>query len=178
MNTKDKKLIAGFVNGSQKEFFEISGWISAIVKSEYWGLKDDWTDIVQDVRIKLYINFQQKSFRHSSSLKTYVSRVTKYTCIDYLRKKYRKREVSIDAIDIEDSADTFKSMVLREQQEMLRAILSKISERCRRTLRLVFVEGLSYKKVAAILNIAEGTVKSRVFRCIEEAILWRKKLLD
>ena len=178
MQYRDKILIDGYLNGSQKEFFEISSWIITVVKNDYWGLKDNWADIVQDVRMKLYINFKQQTFRQSSSLKTYVSRVAKYTCIDYLRKKYRHESVNVDALELEDSNDHFATMDQTEQKEILRQIIQKISERCRTTLRMVFVEKLNYKKIASILNIAEGTVKSRVSRCIEEAIRLRKKYAD
>ncbi len=178
MQKNDKILIRGYLNGSQKEFFEISSWISTVVKNDYWGLKDHWADIVQDVRMKLYINLKQKSFRHSSSLKTYVYRVAKYTCIDYLRKKYRTENVDIDTVEIEDQSNNFTSFVQKEQREILRTIFTKLSERCRKTLKLVFLEKLSYKKIASQLKIAEGTVKSRVSRCIEDAIKWRKKIAD
>ncbi|NOZ61075.1 MAG: sigma-70 family RNA polymerase sigma factor [Calditrichaeota bacterium] len=149
-----------------------------MVKNDYWGLKEDWADIVQDVRIKLYLIFRQNSFRSASSLKTYVYRVAKYTCIDYLRKKYRHQKINIDAVEIAEKTDNFTALVQQEEREMLRLILAKLSERCRKTLRLVFMENLSYKKIASLLNIAEGTVKSRVFRCIKQAIELRKKFTD
>lgn len=178
MHKNDKMLIQGYLNGNQQEFFEISSWITTVVKNDYWGLKEDWSDIFQDVRMKLYINFKHESFHYSSSLKTYVYRVTKYTCIDYLRKKYRKDEINIETVEIVEESDNFSSLVQKEQKEILRNIFQKLSERCRTTLRMVFIEKLSYKKIASLLHIAEGTVKSRVFRCIEEAVLWRKKLAD
>jgi len=170
MLKNDKKLIQGYLNGNQKEFFEISGWINTVIRNDYWGLKDQWADIVQDVRMKLYINLKQESFHHSSSLKTYVYRVAKYTCIDYLRKKYRRESVNIATVEIEDQTNSFLSFVQKEQREILRSIFFKLSERCRSTLKLVFLEKLSYKKIATQLKIAEGTVKSRVSRCIEQAI--------
>jgi len=178
MLKKDRILIQGYLNGNQKEFFEISGWINTVVKNDYWGLKDHWADILQDVRMKLYLNLKQETFRHSSSLKTYVYRVAKYTCIDYLRKKYRTENVDISTVEIEDQNNNFLSLVQREQREILRIIFLKLSERCRTTLKLVFLKQLSYKKIALQLKIAEGTVKSRVSRCIEEAIKWRKKIVE
>jgi len=174
LNT-DKKLIKGYLNGNQREFFEISGWINTVVKNEYWGLNNDWADIIQDIRIKLYINLKQKKFHYSSSLKTYVCRIAKYTCIDYLRKKYRSEEINAESIDVEDKKNNFLSLVQKEQTQILRQILLELTERCRKTLQLVFIEKLSYKKICSELNIAEGTVKSRVSRCIEKAIELRKK---
>jgi len=85
----DKKRIEGYLNGNQSAYFEISGWIETVVKNGYWGLNNQWADIIQDVRTKLYVNLKLNKFHFSSSLKTYVFRIAKYTCIDYLRKKYR-----------------------------------------------------------------------------------------
>jgi len=178
MLKNDKNLIQGYLNGNQKEFFEISTWINTVIKNDYWGLKNHWADIVQDVRMKLYLNLKQETFLHSSSLKTYVYRVAKYTCIDYLRKKYRTENVDINTVEIEDRNNHFISLVQKEQREILKIIFLKLSERCRKTLKLVFLEKLSYKKIASQLKIAEGTVKSRVSRCIEEAIKWRKKIAE
>jgi len=175
MLSTDKKLIEGYLNGNQREFFEISDWINTVVKNEYWGLNNDWADIIQDIRIKLYINLKQKKFHHSASLKTYVCRIAKYTCIDYLRNKYRTKEINAESIDIEDDNNNFLSLVQKEQKQILRQILFELTEKCRKTLQLVFIEKLSYKKISSELNIAEGTVKSRVSRCIKKAIELRKK---
>jgi hypothetical protein len=51
MILREKKLIEGYLSEKQREFFEITNWINAVVKSEYWGLKDYWADIIQDVRM-------------------------------------------------------------------------------------------------------------------------------
>ncbi|MBN1415672.1 MAG: hypothetical protein JW973_11275, partial [Bacteroidales bacterium] len=53
--------------------------------------------------------------------------------------------------------------------------LKEIAEPCREILRLVFGEKLSYRMISKLLNIAEGTVKSRVSRCISKAIELKEK---
>jgi len=178
MAEDDKKLIEGYLKGQQREFFEITSWISTVVKNEYWGLKEYWDDIIQDVRMKLYINLKGEKFRYTSSLKTYVYRIAKYTCIDYLRRKYRAEEVSTDFIELEEEKDAFAALLQKEQQQIVRQIFFELSETCRKILQMVFVEKLSYKEISSRLNIAEGTVKSRVSRCIEKAIQLRKKFLE
>jgi RNA polymerase sigma-70 factor (ECF subfamily) len=44
-----------------------------------------------------------------------------------------------------------------------REILSQLSDEDRELVRLVFVAGFSYGEISALLDIPEGTVKSRVF---------------
>jgi len=174
----DKKHIEGYLKGNQREFFEITSWIMVIVKNEYWGLKDHWADIIQDIRMKLFINLQQKKLRDTSSLKTYVYRISKYTCIDYLRKKYRTEVLNIGNVEVEDPNNNFSSLIENERKQILRRIIFKMTEKCRKTLELVFIEKLTYKKIGSLLHIAEGTVKSRVSRCIQEAIRLREKFAD
>jgi len=177
MNRKDSEIIAGYIKGNAREYFIINQWITAVVENKYWGLQQQWADIIQEVRMKLFVNFKREQFRFSSSLKTYVYRVTKYTCIDYLRKKNRTDEVSIEKVEIKSQEDSFESLIRIEQKEILRQIFLKLKERCRQILKMVFLQNRSYKEVCLALNVAEGTVKSRVSRCIQDAIELRKDFI-
>jgi len=174
----NEDFIKGYLLGHQDEYCEITNWIATVVKNDYWGLKEDWDDIIQDVRMKLYINLKQKRFRSSSSLKTYVYRIAKYTCIDYLRKKYRTKEVSIDSVEVKEEKDAFATLIRKEQEQIVRQIFLELAERCRKILQMVFIEKLSYKEISSRLGVAEGTVKSRVSRCIEKAIRLGKKFSE
>jgi RNA polymerase sigma factor (sigma-70 family) len=170
------KLIEGYIKGEAREFFVITGWIEKVVSNFNWGLKDYGEDIVQDVRLKIYENLKENRFHKASMLKTYVYRITKYTCIDFLRKSYNRQvtnnTVLIKDIEEEDACD---GMIKQERERILQTILSELAEMCRETLQLVFVERLSYNEISAILNIAEGTVKSRVSRCIGKAVQLKEK---
>ena len=174
----DEKRIEGYLNGNQNAFFEISGWIETVVKNGYWGLNNDWADIIQDVRTKLYVNLKFDKFHFSSSLKTYVFRIAKYTCIDYLRKKYRsdKKEEAPDRKA--EKSDQLASVIESEERQILRQILNTMKDQCRKILKMVFLEELPYRKIGAQLHIAEGTVKSRVSRCIQKAIQLRRRYYE
>jgi RNA polymerase sigma-70 factor (ECF subfamily) len=175
-----RRLVEGFLQGRPREYFEITNWINEVVKNEYWGLREHWEDIIQDVKLKLYINLKQKRFRHTSSLRTYVSRIAKYTCIDYLRKKYRRQELSTDAsdFDIKEEADLFNKLLQKEQEEIFRQVFRQLSEMCQKVLRLAFLEKQPYKAISLKLGIPEGTLKSRISRCIEKAVRLRKKFTE
>ena len=49
---------------------------------------------------------------------------------------------------------------------LLRAALSRLSDEHREVIVLRFYQGLDYKDIAQTLEIAEGTVKSRLHRAI------------
>ncbi len=60
-----------------------------------------------------------------------------------------------------------QQMMRREMQRHVRDAMARLSEMDREILILRHVEDLTVKEVAAVLGIAEGTVKSRHFRALE-----------
>ena len=52
----------------------------------------------------------------------------------------------------------------REASEVLQAALQKLSPELRETVILRDLEELEYKEIAQVLNVPEGTVKSRLNR--------------
>jgi RNA polymerase sigma factor (sigma-70 family) len=170
------RLIEGYIKGDAREFFIITGWIEKVVSNFNWGLKDNSEDIVQDVRLKIYENLKENRFHNASLLKTYVYRIAKYTCIDFLRKSYNKQVTyTADLIEDVEEEDASDGMIRQEREKIVQAILEELAEMCRETLQLVFVERLSYNEISTILNVAEGTVKSRVSRCIAKAVQLKEK---
>jgi RNA polymerase sigma-70 factor, ECF subfamily len=170
------KLIEGYIKGEAREFYIITRWIESVVRNYEWGLKDFSEDIIQDVRLKVYLNLKQNLFQKTSLLKTYVYRIAKYTCIDYLRKSYPQRlSDETDLIADDENLDASEVMIKKEKEEIIQNILNNLAAICHETLQLVFIERLSYHEVGHYLNIAEGTVKSRVSRCIGKALQLKKK---
>jgi RNA polymerase sigma-70 factor (ECF subfamily) len=83
-----------------------------------------------------------------------------HKCIDYLRKK-----------QMENLA--FKQVAIEQQEaeepdglESLPAALGKLSDQQRLLLSLRFGQGLDSGQIAAILNVAEGTVRTRLHRTL------------
>jgi RNA polymerase sigma-70 factor (ECF subfamily) len=170
------QLIEGYLNGSTREFFIVTSWIEQVVNNYWWGLKEYREDIIQDIRLKLYINLKQNKFHRASLLKTYVYRIAKYTCIDFLRKTYSNPSTTkSDLPDIAEERNIIDGLISKEKEKVVQTVLQELADKCREILQMVFVDRLSYNEISAELNIAEGTVKSRVSRCISKAIQLRKK---
>jgi len=140
-----------------------------------WGLNYFSEDIIQEVRLKVFVNLKDTNFRKSAQLKTYVYRIAKYTCIDFLRKAKAGTVENLDSLEIAEKNDALGDLISREKENILKTILKEIAEPCREILRLVFGEKLPYGMISKLLNIAEGTVKSRVSRCISKAIELKEK---
>ncbi len=174
----DHRLIRGFLQGRYPEYGQVTNWIMEVVQSEYWGLQNQWQDILQDVQLKLYINLKHRRFRQASSLRTYVCRIAKYTCIDYLRKKYQHVQVEADFSELSGNSDPFLRLLEKERKEIFLHVYRQLSDVCKEILRMAFIERLKYKEISLQLGIPEGTLKSRISRCIDKAIALRRKLIE
>ena len=175
---EDIKLIEGFVAGRKQEYQIINQWVCRVVKLSSWGLNQYADDITQDILIKLYNNLKDAKFEFTSSLKTYVYRITKFTCIDYLRKHSSKEQKEIQLIEIPSNCDPEQEMEKNQERKMLWRIYRLMSVNCRELWKMVFWEDLSYGQIAQRLSIEEGTVKSRFARCKGKAIELRNKLTE
>lgn len=126
--------------------------------ARFKGLGEDASlDIVQDTFLALFSTYH--SFNEKSSIKTYIVSIARHKIADYYRKKYLHNEDELDS-NLEVPMDT---EVLIEGLDVKRSI-EKLGEKDRELLHLVFTQGLNYKEVSIILDVPEGTVKSRMFK--------------
>jgi RNA polymerase sigma-70 factor (ECF subfamily) len=137
----------------------------------------DAQDAAQDVFVKAYAGL--KAFKPDASLSTWLYRIAVNTCLDH-KKKSRLEPLDSESL-IEDLASAEPSPErLYESKEISRAVqgaLQKLPENLRAAIVLKEIEELSYEEIAAVLDTALGTVKSRISRAREELRrLLRKKV--
>jgi RNA polymerase sigma-70 factor, ECF subfamily len=127
-------------------------------------------DLTQEVFLRVFRSL--KSFRAGEgSFTVWLARLTRNLLIDHYRRT--KLERATDSIEeqlpmLEDtqaaSARTDGMLAGREASEMLQGALKKLSPELRETVILRDLEELEYKEIAQVLNVPEGTVKSRLNR--------------
>jgi RNA polymerase sigma-70 factor (ECF subfamily) len=133
----------------------------------------DAADGTQEVFLKAFRGI--RSFRHGSSLKTWLYRIAIREALNHKRwfKRHLQKNVSIDAepeeghaaIEIEDLAQTpFDQFAAHEVQAAVQNALQEIPEVFRGAVILRDLEGLSYEEIAEVLECSVGTVKSRILR--------------
>ena len=121
------------------------------------------------------------------SFSTWLYRITSNACIDLARQRARRPWVSMDAeIEEEDGQVAFQvpdesplqdeTFAAKWSAEKVRAAIAKLPEGFRTVLQLRDIEGLSYMEVASILDIREGTVKSRLARARAALLVALKKM--
>jgi RNA polymerase sigma-70 factor (ECF subfamily) len=135
--------------------------------------REDSQDVVQETFLKVYQHLAE--FRGNSQFSTWLIRITLNQSLMKLRKQRRTREVSLDE-DFGTDEDVLPQEVIDwapNAEELysvseLRNILLKTIEELRPILRAVFVlqdlEGLPTEQTAAVLNLSQSAVKSRLWR--------------
>ena len=127
-------------------------------------------DLTQEVFLRVFKNL--KSFRAGDGLfVVWLGRLTRNLLIDHYRRTRMERateSIEDKVAAIEESpasmARTEGMLAGREASELLQAALQKISPDLRETVILRDLEELEYREIADVLNIPEGTVKSRLNR--------------
>ena len=127
-------------------------------------------DLTQEVFLRVFKTL--KSFRSGEgSFAVWLNRLTRNLLIDnYRRTKLERATGSIEdqLLTLEQTAVGWgraDSMLAgREASELLQGALQKLSPDLRETVILRDIEELEYREIAKILNIPEGTVKSRLNR--------------
>ncbi len=120
--------------------------------------RDISEDIVQETFIKFYENME--NVKHPSA---FLYKVAKNRSIDYLRKKKKEKEVSLD--------DERHSLFIHKDPVRLYIFRKKLEEEVEKMpkiLKEIFIlrdiNGYSYEEISEILRIPLGTVKSRISR--------------
>ena len=143
----------------------------------FTGSATDAEDLTQDVFLKLYRNLE--SFDSlKGSFQTWITTLTRNLLVDHFRRTRLDRATdSIHAsFDGDEDGPTLADRLAdkRPSQEQhvaglelrarVQAALKQISPELREAVILRDLEDMDYKEIAQVLNIPEGTVKSRISR--------------
>jgi RNA polymerase sigma-70 factor (ECF subfamily) len=143
-------------------------------------------DLTQDVFLRVFKTI--KTFRSAEgSFHTWLARVTRNLLIDHYRRTRQERVT--DSIEeqlptLEEAGGTAAArpdqvLAGREAREILQATLQKLSPDLREAVILRDLQEMEYREIAEVLDIPEGTVKSRINRGRAELarLLRRQKLV-
>ncbi len=133
---------------------------------------EDAQDLSQEIWIKIYRSLDR--FDGMSAFSTWIYRIAVNACIDEMRKRKGKQSISMEeaaekddgiGLQIADEGVTpEESFMQKEAYQELLSAMEKLSPEHKAVLILRDVKGLSYEEIAEIMNLQEGTVKSRLFR--------------
>jgi RNA polymerase sigma-70 factor (ECF subfamily) len=142
-------------------------------------------DLTQDVFLRVFKTIQ--TFRSTEgSFHTWLARVTRNLLIDHYRRTRQERvtdsiEEQLPMLEEVGGAAAVRpdqAVAGREASEILHATLQKLSPDLREAVILRDLQEMEYREIAEVLDIPEGTVKSRINRGRAElARLLRKQKL-
>lgn len=125
----------------------------------------DWQaaeDIVQDTFLTYYAKYEQ--FNERSSLKTYLVRITINKCKDYLKSwRYRKMVLTDHFFGTQAKKERATTIIEEEQLHIAKAVLD-LPIHLREVIIHYYYEELSVLEVAALLQLSDNTVKTRLRR--------------
>lgn len=134
--------------------------------------REDAADMTQEAFIKAYNSLS--SFRGDSRFSVWLYRITTNVCLDFLRSKSRRPQVSLTVGDDDDgdvqldipdpAADPEDQLMKRLGMQSLSEGLKLLPDKQRQILVMRELGGMSYAEISSALSLEEGTVKSRIFR--------------
>ncbi|MFL5338722.1 MAG: sigma-70 family RNA polymerase sigma factor, partial [Gemmataceae bacterium] len=127
------------------------------------GNDHDAEDVVQEAYLRALRFFD--GF-HGDDGRTWLLAVVRNTCFTWLKRNRRPTVPLRDELNVPagDAFDPTRSLQAGADGEALHAALEHLSLEFREAIVLRELEGLSYKKIAAVTGVPMGTVMSRLAR--------------
>jgi len=148
----------------------------------YTGRYDISEELTQDIFLKVYQNLI--SYKpESASLRNWVMRVGRNLIIDHYRATKKDKQVAgseelevLDFTDHSQQSSPFEDLNAKERAQRIHSGLSELTHELKEAVLLRDIEGMTYQEIASLLEIPDGTVKSRINRGrIELAKVMRRK---
>jgi RNA polymerase sigma-70 factor, ECF subfamily len=128
----------------------------------------DVDDLTQEAFLKAYRNINH--FRGESSLYTWTYRIARNVCLDAMRRRKYRGQFIFDWFRQPDSDHDFPDPSANDVAEnrdtrfWIDKALAKLPEDYRSVIVFREIQDLSYVEISQIMDIPEGTVKSRLFK--------------
>jgi RNA polymerase sigma factor (sigma-70 family) len=167
---EDGALVARCRTGDEAAWRELverfSRYVYAITTQGFRLSRDDAEEVFQDVFARTYEHLHR--LRDDDAIRPWIAQLTRRLAIDRLRAGSREelRDEDIEPGDLEDTLGR-----LDEALEV-REALATLPEHCREILDRFFARDESYETIGAELEIAPGTIASRISRCLAKLRAW------
>jgi len=140
------------------------------------GDVDRAEDLAQTVFVRVFA--RRAEWEPTARFSTFLWRIALNLCHDDLRRTRRRGECSLDALDEETGSGLEllageepapdEQAETRERGELVREALLKLAPHYREVVVLRPYEGMKFNEIGRVLNIPEGTVKSRMAAALSQ----------
>ncbi|MER3427045.1 MAG: RNA polymerase subunit sigma-24 [Pyrinomonas sp.] len=174
----DHRLLEATRAGDEAAFAELVRRYRHPITNYVYRLTNDYdlaVDIAQETFLRVYGALAR--YHTDYAFSTYIYRIATNLAISELRRRKRRKLVSLTAIfrshkgDEESEIDPADSgplpdatLIAAERQRAVARAIATLPEKYRVPLILRDLEERGYEEIATILRVSEGTVKSRISR--------------
>lgn len=126
-------------------------------------------DLAQEAFLRVFA--KRKEFRPDRKFSTWIWRIALNLCYDELRRRARRNETSLEEAYGETlvlegvsgpEASPDEALAKQEQSERVQDALMRLPEIYRVVLVMRHYEDLKFREIAEVLQVPEGTIKSRM----------------
>jgi RNA polymerase sigma factor (sigma-70 family) len=160
----DAQLVARCRAGDNEAWGELvdrfSRYVYAICVQAFRLREEDAEDVFQEVFARVYQHLD--NLRDDAAVRPWIAQLTRRLCIDRLRASAREQPAPEE--ELEQAADDTISIL--DESLSLHEALSALPEHCREILDRFFARDESYRTIGEALQIAPGTIASRISRCL------------
>lgn len=140
------------------------------------GNSDDAMDLTQETFLKAWRNLG--AFRSDAAFSTWLYRLCSNVCIDHLRREGKRKVIPLHTEDDDGEERTMdvadpapgpqERLEAADQRQQVADALQSLEPEYREALTLRVIHDMSYADIADVLQVREGTVKSRIARAREK----------
>ena len=173
----DHELLADIKDGDEAAFQEIVRRYRNPITNFVYRMLDDYersVELAQETFIRVFTSASRYQANYSFS--TYIYRIATNLAISELRRRKQRKFVSLFSPFTDDNGDAVEldppdlnplqdeSLIKDERRKAVARAITSLPDKYRAAIVLRDVEGLSYDRIAEVLKLSEGTVKSRINR--------------
>jgi RNA polymerase sigma factor (sigma-70 family) len=150
-------------DGAWRELVErFSRYVYAIAVRAYGLQGADAEDVFQEVFARAYDRLD--TLRDDEAIRAWLGQLARNLAVDRLRAGAREMPTESEA-DRPDPRDAIDEI---EEALSVREGLERLPETCRELLDRFFARDESYRTLAEVLDLPQGTIASRISRCLDK----------
>jgi RNA polymerase sigma factor (sigma-70 family) len=176
--TTEHELLQCLTSNDQRMFSKLYDHFSPAI----FGLLQKWIkdrelaeNLVQDVFIKAWRN-REKYEADKGRIFTWLYRMARNICIDYLRSKScKKSKASLYGDDVAEFQLLPATETLQPDTIGVRKLVSMLRQEEKEVVEMMYFTGLTQRQIAEQISIPLGTVKTRMNKAMKELRYFYKR---